>query len=52
MAFPTFAVVGFAVPLALLGANLVLGYGGVLATIALFVWLGLSIVLLPTEETA
>jgi hypothetical protein len=52
MAFPTFAVIGFVVPLALLAVNLVLGYGGILATIGLFVWLGLSIILLPVEESA
>jgi hypothetical protein len=50
MAFPTFAVFGFAVPLVLLAVNLLLGYGGILATIGLFVWLGVSIVLMPTDE--
>lgn len=50
MAFPTFAAFGFVVPLILLGINLVLGYGGILATIGLFVWIGTAIVFLPTEE--
>jgi hypothetical protein len=52
MPFPTFAVFGFVIPLILLGINLVLGFGGILATIGLFVWLGLAIVLMPTEEVA
>ena len=50
MAFPTFAVFGFAVPLVLLAVNLLLRYGGILATMGLFVWLGVSIVLMPTDE--
>jgi len=50
--FPAFLIVGFVAPLVLLGVNLVLGWGGILATIGLFVWLGLAIMLLPaaTEE--
>ena len=43
-------VVGLALPVVLLGVNLILGYGGILATIALFVWLGLGVMLLPTSE--
>ncbi|MGI0149222.1 MAG: hypothetical protein ACREDF_06800 [Thermoplasmata archaeon] len=43
-------VIGFLVPLALLGVNVVLGYGGILATVALFVWLGTAILLSPTPE--
>lgn len=43
-------VIGVVVPLALLGVNLVLGYGGILVTIALLVWLGTAIVLAPTPE--
>ncbi len=43
-------VVGFLVPVVLLGVNLVLGYGGILITIALFTWLGLAVMILPTSE--
>jgi len=43
-------VIGFLVPLALLGVNVVLGYGGILATVALVVWLGTAILLAPTPE--
>ena len=43
-------VIGFLVPLVLLGVNVVLGYGGILATVALFVWLGTAILLAPTSE--
>jgi hypothetical protein len=43
-------VVGIVVPLVLLGVNLALGYGGILATAALIVWLGTAIVLTPTSE--
>lgn len=42
--------IGFLVPLALLGVNLVLGYGGILATVALLVWLATAILLAPTPE--
>lgn len=51
MAISGFAIFGFAVPLILLAVNLVLGYGGILVTIALFVWIGTAIVLLPSEES-
>ncbi len=50
MPFQTYATVGFAIPVALLLVNLILGYGGILATIGLFVWLGLAIMLVPTED--
>ncbi len=43
-------IVGFIVPLVLLGVNLILGYGGILVTIALFTWLGLAVMILPTSE--
>lgn len=43
-------VIGFLVPLVLLGVNVVLGYGGILVTVALFVWLGTAILLAPTPE--
>jgi len=51
MPFPTFTALGFVAPLVLLGVNLVLGYGGILATVGLFVWLGLAVILMPIEET-
>ena len=43
-------VIGTVVPLALLAVNLVMGYGGILVTIALLVWLGTGIVLAPTSD--
>lgn len=43
-------VVGFVLPLILLGVNVVLGYGGILGTVALFVWLGTSILLAPMAD--
>lgn len=43
-------VIGFLVPLVLLAVNVVLGYGGILATVALFVWLGTAILLAATPE--
>lgn len=42
--------VSLIVPLVLLAVNLVLGYGGILTTVALFVWLGAGILLTPTSE--
>ena len=43
-------VIGFLVPLVLLGVNVVTRYGGILTTVALFVWLGTAILLAPTPE--
>jgi hypothetical protein len=43
-------VVGLVVPVVLLGVNLALGYGGLLVTIALLVWIGTGILLTPTPE--
>lgn len=43
-------IVGIVVPLILLGVNLVLQYGGILATIALIVWLATAILFAPTAE--
>lgn len=42
--------VGLVVPIALLGVNVALGYGGILATIALIVWIGTAVLLTPTAE--
>lgn len=42
--------IGFVVPLVLLGVNVVLGYGGILVTVGLFVWLSTAILLTPTPE--
>ncbi len=42
--------IGIVVPLVLLGVNLVLGYGGILATVGLIVWIGTAVVLTPTSE--
>jgi hypothetical protein len=49
MARPTYAVLGFFAPLALLVVNLAYGYGGILVTIALFTWIGAAIVLMSDE---
>ncbi len=43
-------VIALVLPLVLLGVNLVLGYGGILVTIALLVWLGAGILFSPTPE--
>jgi len=43
-------VVGILLPLALLAINVIFGYGGILATVALFVWIGTGILLTPTPE--
>ncbi|MEK6986532.1 MAG: hypothetical protein AABX97_00370 [Candidatus Thermoplasmatota archaeon] len=42
---------GFIVPLLLLVVNLVWGYGGILALILLFIWVGMAVVLVLPEET-
>lgn len=43
-------VVGIVVPVVLLGINVALGYGGILATIALIVWIGTGILVGPTAD--
>src|SRR5436309_839168 len=43
-------VIGTLLPVALLAVNLALGYGGILVTIGLLVWLGTGILLTPTSE--
>src|SRR2546425_7756112 len=43
-------VVGIVVPVFLLGVNLVLGYGGILVTAALIVWIRTAVILTPTSE--
>jgi hypothetical protein len=43
-------VVGLVVPLAFLAVNLILGYGGILVTVILFVWLATGILMTPTPE--
>jgi len=48
--FPTFYVLGIVAPILLLIVNLALGVGGILATAGLFLWVGLAIMLLPTDE--
>jgi len=42
--------IGIVLPLVLLGVNLALGYGGILVTIGLIVWLGTAILFTPTAE--
>src|SRR2546426_10133670 len=43
-------VIGTLLPVALLAVNLALGYGGILVTIGLLVWLGGGIPLTPASE--
>ncbi|HKZ99485.1 MAG TPA: hypothetical protein VJ326_07855 [Thermoplasmata archaeon] len=50
MASATFALLGFFAPLALLVINLAYGYGGILVTILLFIWIGTAVVLLPEDS--
>ncbi len=42
--------IGLILPVILLGVNLVLGTGGILATMALIVWIGLGVFLSPSAE--
>jgi hypothetical protein len=42
--------IGIVLPLVLLGVNLALGFGGILVTIGLIVWLGTAILFTPTAE--
>ncbi len=41
-----YLVLGVAAPLALLGANAVWNFGGVLVTVACFLWIGVALALL------
>lgn len=43
-------LVGIVLPLALLAVNLALGYGGILVTVALLVWIGTAVLVSPTSE--
>jgi hypothetical protein len=43
-------VIGLVVPLALLAVNAVLGYGGILVTVILLVWIATGILLTPTPD--
>ncbi len=42
--------IGLILPVILLGVNVVLGYGGIVGTIALIVWIGLGVFLSPGSE--
>jgi len=48
------ARVGFVIelllPLALLAVNVVLGYGGILVTVVLLIWIATGILLTPTPD--
>lgn len=48
--FPTTYLLGIVLPVLLLAVNLVWGFGGILATAGLFLWIGLAIIFLPTDE--
>ena len=43
-------IAGLILPAVLLVVNLASGYGGILATIALLVWIGLGILIVPEAE--
>jgi len=43
-------VIGTLLPVALIALNLVTGYGGILVTIGLLVWLGTGILMTPASE--
>jgi len=43
-------VIELLLPLALLAVNAVLGYGGILITIVLLVWIATGILLTPTPD--
>ncbi len=49
LTWPVF--IGFILPLILLVVNVVLGYGGILGLILLFVWIGAAVILVYPEET-
>lgn len=50
--FPTLYVICMVAPILLLVVNLGLGVGGILATAGLFIWIGLAIMFLATDEEA
>jgi len=43
-------IIGIVLPLVILAVNVGLGYGGILVTVLLSVWLGTGILLLPTPD--
>jgi hypothetical protein len=43
-------VIGLVVPLVLLAVNAALGYGGILVTVILLVWIATGILLTPTPD--
>jgi hypothetical protein len=43
-------VIELLLPVALLAVNVVLGYGGILVTVVLLVWLATGILLTPTPD--
>ncbi len=47
--FPGIFLIAFVLPLVLLFVNLIWGTGGILVTIVLFVWIGLAVILMPSE---
>ena len=48
--FRTMYLIGMVAPVLLLVVNLGLGVGGILATAGLFIWVGLAIMFLATDE--
>ncbi|HYV08112.1 MAG TPA: hypothetical protein VEL81_00835 [Thermoplasmata archaeon] len=42
--------IGLILPVILLGVNVALGYGGIVGTIALIVWIALGVFLSPSSE--
>jgi len=43
-------VIGLVLPVVLLAVNLILGYGEILATVILLVWIATGILLTPTPD--
>ena len=43
-------VISLILPVVLLGVNLALGFGGILVTVILFVWIATGILLTPTAD--
>ena len=43
-------LIGLLLPLALLAVNVGLGYGGILVTVVLLVWMATGILLTPTPD--
>jgi len=45
-----YLLLGIAAPLALVSANAIWNFGGVLVTVAAFLWFGVALVMLPHSD--